>query len=101
MTFHGISRSQIEFLEGFAQALRELTWMDDAACADHPEPDLWFPERGGTTKAAKAICATCPVRAECLQYALDDPDVEGVWGGTSTKDRKQIRRLKNSAKYVA
>ena len=45
----------------------------------------------GPAAAAKALCAGCPVRTECLEYALCDPDTEGVWGGTSLCQRRTLR----------
>jgi WhiB family redox-sensing transcriptional regulator len=41
---------------------------------------------------AKAVCANCPVSRPCLEMALADPHIEGVWGGTSDKDRRRIRK---------
>jgi WhiB family redox-sensing transcriptional regulator len=68
-------------------------WITQAACAD-VDTDLFFPERGEDQTAAKAICATCPVRAECLAYALETGD-PGIWGGTSERQRKQIKAANN------
>lgn len=72
-------------------------WYDDAACRHAPDPDVWFPERGGNSKAAKAICASCPVQRECRDFALEKEIEFGVWGGTSRQDRnamkRQVRRL--------
>jgi WhiB family transcriptional regulator, redox-sensing transcriptional regulator len=62
-------------------------WMDDALCAQiGGASDLWFPEKGGYNKEAHAVCERCPVRAECLQYAIDE-GMHGVWGGTSDRTR--------------
>lgn len=41
---------------------------------------------------AKALCAGCPVRGECLSFVLDDPELVGVWGGTTGEDRRVLRR---------
>lgn len=67
------------------------SWMADALCRAHPEVSF-FPRRGEDLQPAKAICAACPVRAECLAYAQQDYCTTGVWGGTSDKERKQLRR---------
>jgi WhiB family transcriptional regulator, redox-sensing transcriptional regulator len=69
-------------------------WMDLGLCAE-TDPALFFPEKGGSTAAAKRICAACPVRAECLEYALDhcgvfDVGSHGIWGGTSLEEREVI-----------
>ena len=71
-------------------------WRDRAACRDS-DPNLFFPV--GTTgtaleevEAAKALCRTCPVRAECLAFALETNQEAGVWGGASEEERRQLRR---------
>ena len=62
-------------------------WMSDALCAQvGGASDLWFPPKGGFNAEAHAICKRCPVRAACLQYALDE-DLEGVWGGATRRTR--------------
>jgi WhiB family redox-sensing transcriptional regulator len=66
-------------------------WMDDAACHD-VHPDLFFPERGDSTREAKETCASCPVRVECLEYALDLGITHGIWGGKSERERRSLRR---------
>ena len=67
-------------------------WEDRALCAEvGPEP--FFPEaRGASPRDARRICAKCEVRAECLAYALEHPEVQGVWGGLSEKQRRDPRR---------
>lgn len=67
-------------------------WMAQAECADS-SPDLFFPETPGPENCAdaKAICAVCPVRVQCLHYAMTHR-MAGVWGGTSEADRRRIRR---------
>lgn len=64
-------------------------WMQDAACAS-VDPELWFPERGGNNEEARAICARCPVVAECREYALRNKERYGLWGNTSEKDRRKL-----------
>ena len=66
-------------------------WMDDAACAE-VGGDLWFPEKGGATKDAKTICAACPVREECLAYAIRNDEEHGIWGGVSRMERRRMRK---------
>jgi WhiB family redox-sensing transcriptional regulator len=57
-------------------------WQADALCAEPAYADLaWFPERGQPTAPAKAVCARCLVRAECLAFAVENGITEGVWGG--------------------
>jgi WhiB family redox-sensing transcriptional regulator len=60
------------------------------------DPDLFFPERGDVlgVARAKAICAACPVTAECLQFALETKEKRGIWGGLSGRERRAIRSVR-------
>jgi WhiB family redox-sensing transcriptional regulator len=77
-------------------ALDSGTWQERGLCAQ-TDPEAFFPEKGGTTRPAKTICARCEVRAECLAYALDHDERFGIWGGLSERER---RRLKHSAAHT-
>ena len=67
-------------------------WEDRALCAEI-DPELFFPEtRGASPRDARRICAACEVRAECLAYALEHPELQGVWGGLTEKERREPRR---------
>ncbi|WP_327714185.1 WhiB family transcriptional regulator [Streptomyces sp. NBC_00490] len=73
-----------------------MSWRERAACQD-VDPDLFFPiGTAGLTLVqideAKAVCARCPVRERCLQWALDAGQVEGIWGGTTESERRATRR---------
>ena len=63
----------------------------DAACIDY-HPDVFFPTRGGETGPAKRICFGCPLREACLDYALVAGGKFGVWGATSERERRRMRR---------
>lgn len=65
-------------------------WMDRGLCAQ-TDPESFFPEKGGSTREAKTICATCPVMAECLDYALDNDERFGIWGGLSERERRKVK----------
>jgi len=67
-------------------------WYKDAACKGHPNQDDFFPDRGSSTVIAKAICKKCPVREECLEYAVERKERFGIWGGKSERERRAIRR---------
>jgi len=69
----------------------QSAWREQAACRG-TNPDVFFPERGESSKAAKAICAACPVTGECLDYALTHAIHDGIWGGLSERARKRLRR---------
>lgn len=72
-------------------ALPMPEWVDRAACAE-VGPWLFFPGSGESSDEAKQVCARCDVRAECLKEALADPTTVGVWGGTTERDRRVLRR---------
>jgi WhiB family redox-sensing transcriptional regulator len=67
----------------------DLPLLDGALCAQIDVGDMFFPAKGGSTAQPKAVCRLCPVQAECLQYALDNP-VDGVWGGTTVRERRAL-----------
>lgn len=71
--------------------LQPLDWQSDARCND-ADPEIFFPERGGSSKAARAVCSQCDVRAECLEYALNNKEQFGIWGGTSERERRRLRK---------
>lgn len=64
-------------------------WMTDAACRGACT-DRFFPERGDPTKETKQLCAGCPVRQECLDYALLHNERLGLWGGESPRSRRAL-----------
>jgi WhiB family redox-sensing transcriptional regulator len=70
----------------------EHSWMQDAKCLD-ADPEAFFPEKGGSTREAKRICAACSVREECLEYALANDERFGIWGGMSERERRRLKRL--------
>lgn len=71
-------------------------WRDRAACRDE-DPELFFPIGDGVAAQeqiarAKAVCDRCPVRAQCLQFALSTGQDAGIWGGLSAEERRGLRR---------
>lgn len=72
---------------------RDYDWRDDAACRE-VDPELFFPTATDSSRAtkAKSICDVCRVATQCLEYAVANPELEGVWGGTSFRERQAIRR---------
>lgn len=69
----------------------DLTWQERALCAQ-TDPEAFHPEKGGSTRAAKAVCAVCEVTADCLEYALDNDERFGIWGGLSERERRKLKR---------
>lgn len=66
-------------------------WKLESACLLEPK-DMFFPGRGESAKPAKVICSMCPVRVECLSYAIENREWHGIWGGTNEKDRRPLIR---------
>lgn len=99
MSETGAQRNPIEPFFGprispqFVQDLDDsLGWQDRALCAV-TDPEVFFPESGGSTLKAKLVCQRCPVKVECLDYAINHNERFGIWGGLSERER---RRLKTS-----
>lgn len=74
--------------------LTDTPWREAAACLETGGEVSFFPDKedfAGTVKA-KAICAGCPVADECLSWALETNQTDGIWGGHTAKERRSIRR---------
>ena len=79
-----------------------MDWRCRAACRD-ADPELFFPV--GTAgpalaqaEEAKRVCRRCPVRADCLRWAVDSGQDAGVWGGTTAEERRVLRRHMTGAR---
>ena len=77
-------------------------WRSQAAC-QHTELGLFFPIGSTGTAireilAAKAVCQTCPVQAECLQFAFETNQESGIWGGKDEAERLSLRRAWRTAR---
>ncbi|PZH04254.1 WhiB family transcriptional regulator [Streptomyces sp. NTH33] len=66
-------------------------WQDRALCAQ-TGADFFFPEPGSSVREAKRICGMCEMRSACLEYALENDERFGVWGGLSEQERRTLRR---------
>ena len=66
-------------------------WRDLALCGEIGG-DFWYPEKGGSTRLAKAVCRSCEVRGPCLEYALANDERFGIWGGKSERERRRLKR---------
>lgn len=80
----------MEILNSFKLEDKDTRWMDHAKC--HMGDGItWFPEQGQRhlTIEAKKFCADCPVKQRCLDWALDNEIMYGVWGGRSPKERER------------
>ena len=67
-------------------------------CSGMPT-DWWFPppHQSGEVltnmRAAIAICNGCPIKQKCLEFALDNPSIQGIWGATSPRARNNLRAV--------
>lgn len=79
---------------GFNFAYSATDWQEWAVCAQ-TDPEAFFPETRHTPYAAKAVCERCPVREQCLDYALANGGaLAGVWGGLTEAERSPLRRAR-------
>lgn len=78
------------------EVLHRPAWQQQALCRG-TEVRQWFEDKQAVRTAAKAICAQCVVRQPCLEYALADSSITGVWGGTSAIERAVMRRDRKRA----
>ena len=71
--------------------LSPIAWMEQAACRDMPT-DLFFPEVGHHASIlALNACNSCPVRSDCLEYALEFDLLPGIFAGLTQRQRDKIR----------
>ncbi|GAB3656425.1 WhiB family transcriptional regulator [Nocardioides korecus] len=66
-------------------------WQERGLCAQ-TDPEAFFPEKGGSTREAKKVCLTCDVRQDCLEYALENDERFGIWGGLSERERRKLKK---------
>jgi WhiB family redox-sensing transcriptional regulator len=78
----------------------ERTWHSRANCMG-VDPDLFFPERGSSTREAKEVCRGCVVRDDCLEFAIANGEKFGIWGGMSERERRRVRRARVLAQRSA
>jgi WhiB family transcriptional regulator, redox-sensing transcriptional regulator len=76
--------------------LTNQTWRQLSACRG-VDPDIFYPASDDEAEVAKAVCAQCPVRQPCLEYALTNRERDGVWGGATEKERRRILRQRRKS----
>lgn len=69
----------------------DCAWMASGLCREVGSGPF-FQNKGESSSEAKAVCLRCPVQDECLAYAIARPELEGIWGATSERDRMALRR---------
>jgi len=85
-----------DLIEVLREGGLDMAWQDFANCKG-ADPDLFFPERGASTRTAKSICRECSVRVECLEFAIVSSEKFGIWGGLSERERRKIRKQRQIA----
>ncbi len=75
----------------------EQGWQSRANCMG-VDPELFFPERGSSTREAKEVCRGCVVREDCLEFAIANGEKFGIWGGMSERERRRVRRARTLVK---
>lgn len=70
-------------------------WMAQGLCRGRP-PEEFFPSDGAGVDRARKVCADCPVKLPCVEYALEQRIDQGVWGGTSERERQRILRSRRA-----
>jgi WhiB family transcriptional regulator, redox-sensing transcriptional regulator len=77
----------------------DTEWMAGGNCA-HESPSTFFPSDGVGVEVARRICATCPVKDQCLEHALVNRIDHGVWGGCSERERRRILKRRRLAAFA-
>jgi WhiB family redox-sensing transcriptional regulator len=72
-------------------------WREAALCLQ-TDPELFFPDKGESCEPAKRVCQGCPVREECLDHAITRRENDGVWGGMSPRQRRQLNPTSKSGR---
>jgi WhiB family redox-sensing transcriptional regulator len=75
----------------------DLSWVDASAVCASADPEAFWPEQGTSAADIKKLCQQCPLLEPCLAYGLAHPEFGGIWGGTGTHDRKELRRKRKAA----
>jgi WhiB family redox-sensing transcriptional regulator len=78
----------------------DTSWMEEGKCRKYL-PETFFPSDGAGVSIAKRICAGCPVKAPCLEYALYHHISHGIWGGTSERERRRIASRRRRSASLA
>jgi len=85
---------------GRKHLMLDTSWQEFSNCLG-VDPDLFFPERGASTREAKEVCRGCVVREDCLEFALANGEKFGIWGGMSERERRRIRRQRALERQAA
>ncbi len=75
-------------------------WRALALC-QQVDNEIFFPDKGGSTREAKQVCAACEVQPQCLEFALRNDERFGIWGGWSERERRRLKRTAAAAPELA
>jgi WhiB family redox-sensing transcriptional regulator len=75
-------------------------WSDSAACMTQ-DPEHFFSETSKSIQAAKQLCSTCTVKVDCLDYALENDEQFGIWGGLTRHERNRLQKSDSPLARVA
>jgi WhiB family redox-sensing transcriptional regulator len=93
----GRSEGESDEAQGCALSpVKNMVWKQLAACRG-VEPEIFYPVTDEEAEEAKAICAACPVREMCLDFALGNRERDGVWGGATERERRRILRQRRKS----
>ncbi|HUQ39318.1 MAG TPA: WhiB family transcriptional regulator [Acidimicrobiales bacterium] len=73
-----------------------LSWQQHAACRGL-STDIFYPVSDEDADEAKSVCAICPVRESCLEFALAHREREGIWGGATERERRRLVRQRRKS----
>ena len=79
-----------------AGSSRSTEWMSLGNCRNFA-PEVFFPSDGAGVEKARKICATCPVKEHCLEYAVSEQIEHGVWGGMSERARRRLKSFRRAS----
>ncbi|MFB7798964.1 WhiB family transcriptional regulator [Isoptericola sp. NPDC056134] len=80
-----------DILAGITGPTATLTYDEESqALCSQTDPEVFYPSQGDHADAAKAVCAECPIRMRCLEVAVANREMWGVWGGTSQQERRRM-----------
>lgn len=85
-----------ENVERRSDMMKSQAWREQGQCKG-VDPEIFYPVSDDDADEAKAICADCPVRVQCLEYALIARERDGIWGGCTERERRRIIRQRRRA----
>jgi WhiB family redox-sensing transcriptional regulator len=76
----------------YSSSIGPAAFSKENGLCEQTDPEAFFPEKGGSTREAKKVCLECEVRDDCLEYALDNDERFGIWGGLSERERRKLKK---------